>query len=204
MTEPQPARRPRRLAGLPQRLRLVFGVRGGTPSAEAPANSAEPVFADFVAFATDCRVFGALALPSGRMSDLLNAHDEYELVNVHLQSLADGHVVAMASVRLARDEIVAVHAAGPASARIHRTNMRAYPVVVRSEPYTIWGYLHALPGADPIASLRHRRPMIALTDAAIEYALAGRPGRFRLSTLIVNRELASSLEPTSDEDVLRP
>ncbi len=46
-----------------------------------------------MAYAADCRVFGQLPLQPGRFSDLLNAHEEFELVNVQLESLADGHVV---------------------------------------------------------------------------------------------------------------
>lgn len=202
MSESEPNIRPRRLAGLPERLRLVFGLRPSPLAADAAA-SVESEAAEFVAFAADCRIFGTLTTATGRMSDLLNAHDGYELVNVQLQSLADGHVVSVPLVTLARDELIAVHATGPASPRARRTNMRAFPVVLRAEPYRIWGYLHALPGADPLASFRHRRSMVPLTNASIEYALAGRLGRSHLGTLIVNRDLVDSLDLVADEEVQR-
>lgn len=203
MPNSEPDRRPSRLAELPRRLRLVFGARDSGLQDDPAGEQLEAPLTDFVAYATDCLVSGALARPVGRMSDLLNAHEGYELVNVQLQSLADAHVVSVPLVSLARDEIIAVHAAGPPSPRGRRTNMRAYPVVIRSEPYRIWGYLHSLPGADPLASFRHRRPMVPLTHASIEYALAGRTDRFHLGTLIVNRDLAESLELTADEVVQR-
>lgn len=176
---------------LPRRLRLVFGVTANAPDLAKD----ELDFEEFVAYATDCRVFGQLALPAGRLTELLNAYEEFELVNVQLQSLADGHVVTEPLVILARDEVVAVHAAGSAGHPGRRTHTRAHRLVVRSQPYTIWGDVHALPGADPVASFLHRPPMVPLTDAWIAYELAGRAGQFQLGTIIVNRNTANSFEP---------
>ena len=42
-------------------------------------------------------------------------------------------------------------------------------------PYEVQGFLHGLPGADPVASIRRRKPMIPLTDARIEYVVNGEP-----------------------------
>lgn len=183
---------------LPRRLRLVFGVTGDTAGGPQ-SDSAEPLH-EFVAYAADCRIFGELSPPDGRLTDLLNAYEEFELVNVHLQSLLDAHVVIEPSLLLSRDELIAVHAAGSAGHPGRRTRTRAHRLVVHSEPYTIWGDIHTLPGADPIASFQHRPPMIPLTDASIEYDLAGTTGRFRLGTLIVNCELAGTFAPVVDEE----
>jgi hypothetical protein len=186
------------LRRLPRRLRLVFGVTGETAGAVQP-DSAEPLH-EFVAYAADCRIFGELSPPEGRLTDLLNAYEEFELVNVHLQSLLDAHVVTEPSLLLPRDELIAVHAGGATGHPGRRTRTRAHRLVLRSEPYTIWGDIHALPGADPIASFQHRPPMIPLTDASIEYDLAGTTGRFRLGTLIVNRELAGTFGLMVDDE----
>ena len=70
MNDPEPNTRQNRLTGLPQRLRLVFGMRAAPALEQAESDQAE-----FVAFAADCRIFGTLTTPAGRMSDLLNAHD---------------------------------------------------------------------------------------------------------------------------------
>jgi hypothetical protein len=163
-----------------------------------------PAQGDFVAYAADCRIFGRVELVPGRLSDLLNANDEFALTDVQLESLADGHVVSSPVVLVARDELIAVHASGPNSSRAKRTNTRAWPILVQSQPYLIRGYLHSLPGSDPIASFRHRKPMIPLTDAWIEYISAGKPQRVALGTVVVNRELADWFRLTVSEEVEPP
>jgi hypothetical protein len=187
---------------LPRRLRIVFGMQEPAPS-DASKDPGPPL-REFIAYAADCQVSGQVALEAGRITDLLNAHDEYELVNVQLESLVDGHVVACPVVLVARDELLAVHASGPAGSRSQRTHTRAHPILVHAEPYLIRGYLHALPTADPIASFRHRKPMVPLTDAWIEYLAAGRPVHRSLGTIVVNRELADWFELAVEEEVEPP
>jgi hypothetical protein len=187
---------------LPRRLRLVFGLDDPSADTDAPDTTGE--VHDFVAYAADCRVFGQLPLHPGRFSDLLNAHEEFELVNVQLESLADGHVVTEPSVVLARDDLIAVHASGVAGQSSVRTQTRAHRIVVRSDPYTIWGEIHALPGSDPIASFQHRPPMVPLTNSRIAYELGGVLGQFELGTLIVNRELAESVRVVAREPATPP
>jgi hypothetical protein len=172
-------------------------------AAEAQSDAGPPL-GDFVAHAADCRVYGRVALETGRLSDLLNAHEEYELIDVELESLADGQVVHEPVVLVARDEVIAVHASGRPGPRSKRTNTRAWPIVIQSEPYLIWGHLHVLPGADPIASFRHRKPMIPLTDASIEYVSAGQPQRVALGTVVVNRELTDWFRLAVVEDADPP
>ena len=185
---------------LPRRLRLVFGL-GSTPS---PTAEPGPTLREFVAYAADCRILGQVPLEAGRISDLLNAYDEYELVDVELESLADGHVVASPVVLVGRDELIAVHASGPAGPRAKRTHTRAFPILIQAEPYLIRGYLHVLPSADPIASFRHRKPMVPLTDAWIEYMAAGKPVRMSLGTIVVNRELADWFQLTVEDEIEPP
>lgn len=187
---------------LPLRLRLVLGMPADEPA--PPTTAARPPLGDFVAYAADCRILGQLSQPSGRLTDLLNHRDDYELVDVQLESLADGHVLSTPVVLAARDELIAVRALGPAGPRSKRTNTRAWPILIHSEPYLIRGYLHVLPGADPIASFRHRKPMVPLTDAWIEYMLAGKPQRLFLGTIVVNRELVGSFQLVITAEVEPP
>jgi hypothetical protein len=187
---------------LPRRLRLVLGMPADEPAPSTTA--AYPPLGDFVAYAADCRILGQLSQPSGRLTDLLNHRDDYELVDVQLESLADGHVLSTPVVLAARDELIAVRALGPAGPRSKRTNTRAWPILIHSEPYLIRGYLHVLPGADPIASFRHRKPMVPLTDAWIEYMLAGKPQRLFLGTIVVNRELVGSFQLVITAEVEPP
>ena len=171
------------------------------PVAASPTG---PALRQFIAYAADCRIFGEVPLEAGRVTELLNANEEYELVNVELESLADGHVVQSPVVLVARDELIAVHASGPAGPRAKRTHTRAYPILIHSEPYLIRGYLHVLPGADPIASFQHRKTMVPLTDAWIEYRLADKPMRVSLGTIVVNRELANWFQLTAEDQVEPP
>lgn len=125
-------------------------------------------------------------------------------MDVYLASLADGHAVAAPVALVARDELIAVYAAGPRGDRARRTRTRPHPLLISAGPSTIRGHLHALPGAAPIASFHQRKPMVALTDAWIEYVSAGTPERYRLSTLIVNRERIDSVQLTSEEAEVQP
>ena len=55
-------------------------------------------------------------------------------------------------------------------------------------PYEVQGFLHGLPGADPVVSIRRRKPMIPLTGARIAYVVNGEPREDELDTVILNRE----------------
>lgn len=81
---------------------------------------------------------------------------------------------------------------------------RAHAILIQSAPYLIRGYLHLLPTADPIASFRHRKPMVPLTDAWIEYLAAGKPVHRSLGTIVVNRELADWFELAVEEEIEPP
>ena len=64
---------------------------------------------------------------------------------------------------------------------------------------SVLGYLHAFPGADPLASLLRRDPMLPLTDATIVTTAGGRVDARDTATIIVNRELAEWIRPSQDE-----
>jgi hypothetical protein len=55
-------------------------------------------------------------------------------------------------------------------------------------PYEVQGFLHGLPGADPVVSIRRRKQMIPLTGARIAYVVNGEPREDQLDTVILNRE----------------
>ena len=67
-------------------------------------------------------------------------------------------------------------------------------------PYTIVGYLHAMPSADPVVTAL-RKPIVPFTSAAIEYEVHGRRIEEVHDGLLVSREKIEWLEPASDEDV---
>jgi hypothetical protein len=66
------------------------------------------------------------------------------------------------------------------------------------------GYIHALPGSDPIAGFRRRRPMVPLTDAWIDYSVGKTRQRRRVETLIVNRHLVDWIVAAIDDEVEMP
>ena len=81
---------------------------------------------------------------------------------------------------------------------------RATPIALRVGQYDVFGYLHVLPSADPIASFRHRRAMVPLTDAWIEYDSPNGRQRARAATLVINRDLTAWVALAADENIKFP
>jgi len=182
--------------GLRQRLRLVF--RAGPAGAErddgADASAGQLPWIQFVAFTEDCLVSGHIQLDSDRLSDTLNAHQELQLCDVLVESLEDGRSVHADEVPLARDELLAVLTDGPRGDPARRIRTLSHPVTFKVGPYLIRGNLHALPGMEPLASARRRRPMIPLSDAWIEYRSSGTTQVSLAGTIVVNRAVADWIQ----------
>lgn len=193
------------IGGIPRRLRLVFGRPEIGPTVPEPAFAAStPPTVEFTAYSGDCRAFGRISLDGNRLTDMLNAHDEFDLVDVLVESLEDGHAIEAHDLVVGRDELHAVHVAGPRGDPGRRVRTRATPIALRVGPYSVWGYLHVLPGSDPIASFRHRRVMVPLTDAWIEYDSPNGRQRARAATLVINRDLTDWVALAADEDIKLP
>ena len=99
-----------------RRLSLFFD---GTADAADDSEGGHPGAAvlhpmvDFVAYAEDCTLSGRIRLRAERLTDMLNDHEELELVDVMVQSLAEPGVVEVKEVVVPRDELLLVHATGP-------------------------------------------------------------------------------------------
>jgi hypothetical protein len=182
--------------GLRARLRLVFGAEpaGSSEDAGASAQPAALPWIQLVAFTEDCRVSGRIQLDSDRLSDTLNSHHDYLLCDVLVESLVDGRCINADEVPIARDELVAVLAYGPRGDPSRRTHTRSYPVTVTVGSLAIHGNIHSLPGVEPLAAARRRRPMIPLSNAWIEYPSETGPQVSSCETIVVNRELADSIQ----------
>jgi hypothetical protein len=169
---------------LPRRLRLGFKRADTTPADTVTV--ADEV--DFVAYGEDCLLSGRAVLQADRLSDMLNANDEYDLVGVSVERLEGGESLAVDEIVVPRDEIFMVHATGPRgdAARRHRTTPQH--LAMRMGPYRVRGFFHALPGADPVVAIRRRKAMVPLTDARIEYTFQGTRREVRVDTVIVNRD----------------
>lgn len=195
------------IESLGRRLRIVLR-RGDAarPPAHAPAVTPNRPSHDleFVAYSEDCLLSGHLRLSTDRLTDMLNEHDEYLLVDVLLERLADGGAVEVKEVLVLRNELLLVHATGPRgnAARRHRT--RLHPVAMQVGPYHIRGYLHSRPGSDPIQHMRRRKAMVPLTDAWIEYQSGSVRQRRRVGAVVVNREQMDWIVPAEDDQVEMP
>jgi hypothetical protein len=190
--------------GIARPLRLVFrsGAAAEVLEPVEPVDDLPPEI-EFVAYAEDCILSGHVRLAADRLSDLVNEHEELELVDVLVAELSGGDGYAVHELLVKREEILVLHATGPRGRVDRRQRTRQHPVVVKVGPYEVRGYIHALPGSDPIAGLRRRRAIVALTDAVIEYWVGRERVRRRVSTVLINRELADMIvEGTDEEDEL--
>lgn len=191
------------IQSLGRRLSLFFDRSAGT---DGDAESSHPGAAalyplvDFVAYAEDCTLSGRIRLRSDRLTDMLNDHEELQLVDVMVQSLVQPEAVEVREVVVARDELLLVHATGPRGDQARRTRTRQTYVAVTAGPYSVGGYLHSVPFLDAMAGLHRRSAMIPLTDAVVDYPLGGDLYRQRVGTVIVNRSRIDHIIETVKHD----
>lgn len=170
------------------RFRLGFSPSEEPEALAAPAELENAGEVGFVAYGEDCLLTGRTQLDSDRLSDMLNAHDEYVLFGVTVERFDGGETIEIDEITVPRDEIFLVHAQGPRgdAARRHRTAPQH--LAIKMGPFEVRGYFHALPGADPVEAMRRRKTMVPLTDARIEYTFQGERRETKVDALIVNRE----------------
>jgi len=63
------------------------------------------------------------------------------------------------------------------------------------------GYIHALPGSDPLTAIRRRKTMVPLTEATIDYVSAGAHQRRKAGAVVINREKIDVLARAFEEDL---
>jgi hypothetical protein len=192
-----------------RRLTVAF-KRSGPETADpldgsdgAPAVSPHPLV-DFVAYAEDCVLSGRVRLTTDRMTDLLNEHEEIQLVDVMVQRLEDAGALEVKEVVIRREEILFVHATGPRGEKGRRRRTRMHPLAMQLGPYHIRGYLHALPGSPPLVAIRRRKPMVPLTEAWVEYDDGSTHHRHRIGAIVVNREQIDWIVPALEDEVEMP
>jgi hypothetical protein len=148
---------------------------------------------DFVGFAEDCWVEGRIDLEDSRLADMLNEHKTITVHDVTLVSTLDGHTQALDEIEISRDELDIVVANGPRGDPKRRLATRPNGVTVKLGPYCAEGFIHAPPTANPVRSFDGKPPMVAITDAVLEYDFCDKPISQWYRTLLVNRKLAVSL-----------
>lgn len=146
------------------------------------------------AWAGDCRLRGAVDLPDGRLSDLLN---EGALLTFHgatLESLDDGHEVSMAELEVERRELHLVEVEGRQGDPARRLRTVSELVDLELGPYRVTGNIHRAPNAQPLAALTRWARFIPVTDATV--VVMGRGGEpARMAVVLVNRERVERAEP---------
>ena len=173
-----------------------------------PALTVEPiresVEIELAAYAEDCRIFGFVHLDTDRLTDYLNAREQFELRDVLVVALEDGRASEAKTLTVERHELLAVRGSGPRGNANRRGRTRPCPMTLQTGPYTIHGHLHGLPGADPLKALRLRRPMVPLTESWIEYLADGEAHRARVGTIIVNREVMDWIRVSTGDELRLP
>jgi hypothetical protein len=188
-------------------FRLAFRSRAVEPEPEPVEGPAE---IDFVAYAEDCVLSGRVRLAADRLSDLVNEHDQVELIDVLATDLVGGDPIEVHEMVIGRSEILVLHATGPRGRADRRHRTRQVPIVASIGPYEVSGYLHVRPGSDALTSLQRARPIVALSDATVEYEVDGQDRHHWVDTALINWALASSIveivsrpdhapEPTTDK-----
>ena len=177
------------IGSIGSRLRLVLRQPGPPPRPGSVAEGVELPEVDFVAYSTSERLSGRVRLDSARLTDMLNAHHEYVLVDALAERLPDGGSMVVPEILVGRHELALVRAGGPRGDRALRVPTTTHRLVLRSGRYLVAGRLHSSHGEDPLAALRARDPMVPLTDAAIMFRvgpdIVEEPG----GTVVVNRDL---------------
>jgi hypothetical protein len=143
---------------------------------------------EFDAYAADCRVHGQVEEGEGRLSDQLDHILELLVRDARLVGLADGHVVAMSELTVARNELCAVVASGPRGDSARRLNTRTRLVEAEVGPYLVVGRVHGTPTSEPLGVALRRQAWVPLTEATVMYRCGGSDVREKITTLLVNRD----------------
>ena len=183
------------------RLRIVLRQ----PESAAPAAVPEPAVpeVEFVAYAEDGRLSGSIRLDASRLSDMLNSHDEYLLVDVRAERIRAGEPMLVPEILVRREELLLVHATGPRGERERRLRTIPRAVTIQTGPFLVSGDLHANAGMDTLIHFRRRRPMVPLTDACIQYNGAAGPVTEYVDAIVVNRDLIDWVQVAESGAVAR-
>jgi hypothetical protein len=192
------------IQSLGRRLSLIFDRGADDPALTGvaqPGAAVHPPLVDFVAYADDYTLSGRIRLRSDRLTDMLNDHEELQLVDVLVQSLGGREAAEAHEVVVSRDELLLVHATGPRGDQARRTRTRQTHVEIIAGPYQVRGHLHTPPFLDALMALPRRGPMVPLTDAVIDYSIGDEWQRVRVGTLIVNRTAIDHIIETPEHDI---
>ena len=156
------------------------------------------------AYAADCRVYGQVDIGDARMTDALNASPLLHVQGARLESLGNRRIVELEELTVAYDELCAVVANGSRGDMERRLRTHAVRVEVELGPYHIEGAVHGTPASDPVVASFRRAAWIPLTEVTVKYRSGEESLSDDITTLVVNRDLASLFRAIEEETVLLP
>ncbi len=159
---------------------------------------------EFLGFAADCTITGKMTMFGDRLSDFLNGQERFRVHHIECESLEDGHRVPVDSISIERDDLLAVVGTGPRGNEKQRVPLQTARIHVSIGPYLLLGRLHTNAGADAVASVLKREPMLPLTNVTIAYEMAGAIVAQDVPTVIINRLLVDWISPTTEAATLFP
>ena len=191
------------ITDLSRRLRVAIDRTShdqGRDSATAGGSSVAPPgpLVEIVAYAGDCILAGRVRLEGERLTDMLDETETIQLIEVRVDPLDGSASTELAELAVDRDELLLVHTAGPRGHSGRRRRTRQHAVAVSVGPYEVRGYVHALPGADPLTSIRGRRAMIPITDAHIDFHVGSERHRLPAGVVLINRDHIEFLSHARD------
>lgn len=154
------------------------------------------------AWADDCVVRGTSTLHAAdRLADRLNADERLELRSVAVEAFEEERTLALETLALTLDELCLVELAGERGDPERRRLTNRRRVSAEVGPFVVTGALHVLPGANPLATFRHRPRIVPLTEAVIELAGSTRRLRWEVPALGVNQTRIRSIREVSEPGV---
>ena len=151
------------------------------------------------AYAADCRVHGNVEIGDARMTDTLNSTPSLTITDARLESLSNGHVVDVPELTVGHEELCAVVANGSRGELERRLRTRTTRVEVDLGPYHVVGAVHGTPASDPLVAAFRRGSWVPLTDTTVTYRADGQEMSEEVSTLVVNRDLATLFRAIEEE-----
>ena len=184
-----------------QGSRLALRLDAAAEDVFEPEFVADAPLLRFEAFLARERLFGWVRLDADRLTDLLNASEALQLRAATFESLVDGTTRHVDELVVPRASLIGVSVTGPRGDPALRRWTHSHAAVIQLGEYLIGGYAHATPGADPLASITKRPPLVPLTDARLEYWPMGEHRRTWIGTMIFNRDLADWIRIVSEEEL---
>lgn len=156
------------------------------------------------AYAADCRVHGQVDIGEARMTDVLNASPGLIIQAARLESLSNRRIVELSELTVEYDELCAVVANGSRGDAERRLRTRATRVEVDLGPYHVEGAVHGTPASDPVIASFRRGSWVPLTDVTVTYQAGDDAQTDTVSTLVVNRDLATLFRAIEEKHQLLP